>query len=216
MKKITFEMIKVNRVIRYFVFSDLLFFAGWGLIGPIFAIFISSEVASANIAVVGVAVAIYWLTKSFIQIPLSIFLDRHKGEKDDFYVLIAGLVLAGTASMSFLLVKDIIGLYMVVFLQGVAFGLYTPAWSAIFSRHLDADNCSLDWSLDSTAIGIGSGIAAFAGGMIASAWGFPAVFLATSVLSFTSVIILLHLPKLILPKPLSPEGVLREHRPLIG
>ncbi len=214
MKNTIIKNLRLNKVIRHFILSDLLFFAGWGLVGPILAIFIFDRIIGADLIVIGTTTAIYWLTKSLFQVPVAIFLDKKKGEKDDFYVLIAGLTLAGLAAISFILAKTVPALYSAIFIQGLAFGLYTPAWSAIFSRHLDSENCSLNWSLDSTAIGLGSGIAAFAGGYVANIWGFEAVFMATGVLSFVSAFVLLSLPKLILPKPVSTEQIMRDHTPV--
>lgn len=205
MSKFNIKDITVNGVIRHFVLADLLFFAGWGLIGPIFALFVSQKIPGANLVIVGTAVAIYWVVKSVLQVPVAIFLDKNKGEKDDFYTLLIGLSLAGFTALGFLFINNITGLYIMICFQGLAFGLYTPSWSAIFTRHLDKENCSLDWSVDSAAIGIGSGIAAFIGGNVAAIWGFNAVFFATSILSFASVFILFSLPKLILPKPVSKD-----------
>lgn len=194
-----FKDLKINRLIRFFVISDLLFWSGWGFITPIFALFIVGRVAGATIVTVGIASAIYWLTKAIFQMPVALYLDKHAGERDDFHALVSGLILAGFAAISFVLVKTVAGLYFVVFLQALAFGLYTPSWSAIFSRHLDKKNYAFDWSLDNTVIGIALGITAMVGSALAAAFGFNVIFISASVLSFASAILLLFVPDLILP-----------------
>lgn len=192
--------LKINRIIKFFVISDLMLWGGWGLIGPIFSIFLLEHIPGATIATVGGVVATYWITKSVIQLPIAVVLDRHEGERDDFYTLILALLLAGFTALAYLIVKDIASLYFVAFLQGLSFGLYAPAWAGIFSRHLDKEHYAFDWSLDSTTIGLASGVAAFAGGSLANAFGFDIVFILASVFSFFSALLLLMVPDLIMPK----------------
>ena len=75
---------KINRVIKYLILSDLAFWSGWGLFNPVFAIFIIEKIQGGNAFVVGAAVAVYWITKSLLRIPIGIFLDSLTGEKDDY------------------------------------------------------------------------------------------------------------------------------------
>ena len=205
--------LKINRLIRFFVISDLFFWSGWGFINPIFAIFIVNQIEGATVLTVGIASAIYWITKALFQMPVAVYLDKHEGERDDFHALISGLILAGFAAISFVLVTTVAGLYIVIFIQALAFGLYTPAWSAIFSRHLDKKNNAFDWSLDQTVVGIALGITALIGSALASAFGFNAIFICASALSFASAIVLIFVPDLILPEVKNPESLMRDHKP---
>ena len=180
---------------------------------PIFSIFIIQKIPGATLITVGTTIAIYWLTKSIVQMPVAVYIDRREGEKDDFYVLILGLLLGGFSAMLFALVKTIPALFGAIFLQGLAFGLYTPSWSAMFSRHLDKEHYALDWSLDSTTIGLASGITAFFGGALASFFGFETVFVFTGILSLASAALLLTVPNLIIPRPRAKEPLIRDHTP---
>jgi len=77
------ELFKINRVVRFLILSDLIFLSGWGLIDPIFALFVVRDVLGATIITVGAAISVYWITKSLAQIPIAIYLDKHEGERDD-------------------------------------------------------------------------------------------------------------------------------------
>ena len=205
---------KVNRVIRFLVLSDLFFWGGWGLVNPIFALFVVQKIPGATAFTVGASFAVYWIVKALFQIPVSLYLDRHEGEQDDFHALILGLTIAGFAAISFLLVKTVLALFVVAFIQGIGYGLYTPSWSAIFSRHLDKEHYSFDWALDSTSVGIASSVAAFLGGAVASLFGFEAVFILTSILSLASAALLFFIPNLILPRATTPkQPIIPEHNP---
>jgi MFS family permease len=205
---------KVNRVIKYFVISDLLFWGGWGLINPIFALFIVDRIPGGTVFAVGLASALYWIVKSVFQIPVALFLDRRDKDHLDLHILIIGLMLAGFVSMSFPLIPSTAGLYALMVLQGIAYGLYTPSWSAIFSRHLDKSHYAFDWSLDSTTIGLSSGIAALIGGTIASFFGFEMVFILTGFFSFMSALLLLAVPDLVMPRATTEAPpIVPEHTP---
>ncbi len=194
--------LKVGKLVKYFVLSDFFLLAGWGFLDPIFAVFVVQKLPGGNLVTVGIMAAIYWITKSALQVPIANYLDKTAGEKDDFVALIGGLILAGISAMAFALAKTVWEAYLIQAVHAIAFAFYSASWPAIFSRHLDKDRFAFDWSLDSVSIGVASGITGLLGGIVASAWGYTAVFIMTGVLSFVAAFVLLAAPDLILPKPL--------------
>jgi|SRR3989338_517004 len=204
---------EINRVIRYFIITDLLFIGGWGFIGPVFSIFIVDEVRNASIVTVGIVTALYWVLKSFLQVPIALYIDRRKGEKDDYAALLLGLFLAGCAAFSFVFARSVPFLLGSTILQSVAFALYIPAWSAIFSRHLDKSRYALEWSLNSTSLGLASGATALLSGVLVKFVGFNSVFILAALLSFVGVIFLLFLPDITLPSRSSPKPIIKDHSP---
>jgi DHA1 family multidrug resistance protein-like MFS transporter len=206
--------IKINRVIKFLVLSDLLFLGSWSLIQPIFAVFILEKVSGASLVTVGFVAGIYWLVKSLLQIPVANFLDRTEGEKDDFYALMLALVLAAVASFSFAFISKIWQLFLIQFIYAVSMGLYVPSWSGIFSRHLDEKRFSFDWSLDSTLIGLVSFFSAVLGGVLASWFGFPFIFFLVGIFSLGGAFLLFMAPNLIIPKAKKiEEAMTRDHSP---
>jgi len=205
--------ISINRIIRFFIIADLVFLAGWGMVNPIFAIFVVSNIAGATLVTIGTMAAIYWISKSIIQIPIGLYLDKVEGEKDDFYALIIGLLVASLAMFSFMAATEIWHIYLIIFIKAIAFALYAPAWTAIFSRHLDKDHTALEWALGSTSVGMAMGVAGFVGGWLAKIH-FNWVFLFGGFLALASAIILLLVPNLILSpkKPGAPEAILKDHQ----
>jgi len=201
----------VNRVLRHFILSDLLLLGGWGLISPVFGLFVISEIPDATIFSVGISVGIYFITKSIVQLPIAILLDKKQNEGTSFYILISSLILASLSAIAYATVHTVNGLYIVSAIQGFSFGLYTPSWSGMFSKHLDNNHCSLDWSLDSATIGIASGAAAIFGGLIASTFGFISIFVVASLFSFFGAITLLTVPRIIFPNKVPTKMDSNEH-----
>ncbi len=191
---------KVNPIVKYLIFADLSVIGGWGFLTPILPVFIIQDIKGATLATVGVALGIHWLIRSLVHVPLGEILDRIKGEKDDFYALILSLILAGISSFAFLAVSEIWHLYLVMTISGLAFGVYVPAWRGIFSRHLDKERHAFDWSLSSTAIGLGVAAAAFLSGGIASWLGFYILFILMGLLSFFAIFLVMAIPEILLPR----------------
>ena len=174
--------------------------AGWGFIDPLFSVFVLTKIGGATIISIGLLATIYWVTKSVLQIPISVFLDRHVGEKDDFYALIFGLLIISVSSFSFMITQTIGQVYFVQFIKAIGFSLYIPAWSSIFSRHLDKSHTALEWAISSSSVGLGIGAAGFVGSSIANVYGYNFVFLLTGLMALIGAGILLFVPDLILPK----------------
>src|SRR3989344_3513217 len=211
MIKITYWLPAINRIARYFIISDLIMWSGWGFVDPIFSIFVIKNIAGATLVAIGFLATIYWITKGILQIPVSLFLDRTDGEKDDFYALIFGLMITGISAFSFMIVRTLPQVYLVQFIKAIGFALYIPAWSAIFSRHLDKKHMAFDWAVSSSSVSIGIGIAGFIGGSIASIAGFNFVFLVTGLMALVSAVLLLFVPDLILPKTTVETPKLTDH-----
>jgi MFS family permease len=199
--------VKVGRVVKYFIISDFFLLAGWGLIDPIFSVFIIQRVVGGTLMTVGIAAAIYWIIRSVAQIPIAEFLDRIPGEHDDFMALVGGLLLVGISAIAMCWVTRVWELYVVHALQAIAFALYYASWPTIYSRHLDKDAISLDWSLDSSVAGVGAGITGFLGGVIAETLGYNVVFVGAGIMAFIAAFVLIAVPDLILPKPTTPTRV---------
>jgi MFS family permease len=206
--------IRVNRVVKFLVLSDLLFLGSWSLIQPIFPIFIVQKIQGANLVIVGVVAALYWLVKSSLQLPIANYLDKTDGERDDFYALVAGLTLAALAAFSFALIEQVWQLILTQLLYAVAMAFYIPSWSGIFSRHLDEKRFSFDWSLDSTVVGFTSFFAALLSGVLANWLGFSVVFFVVGTASLLSALLIFFAPNLVFPEKPAQNPPFRDHSPL--
>jgi len=191
----------INRIIRTMVISDLIMYSGWGLITPILAIYILEEIKGGNVQIAGIAVGIYWGVKALLQIPLSYFLDNNKGEKDDYYCLIAGIILVSLVPIGFIFASLAWHIYFFQIIRAVGMAMVVPSWAGIYTRHIQKKREAFCWGLDSSAVGIGLGIGGIVGGVIAKIFGFDFLFLSVSLMGIISAILLsLVGSKEILPK----------------
>src|SRR3989344_1077186 len=112
---------KVNKVVKFMVFSDLLLFVGWGFISPIFSIFVLEKIAGATLLTVGVSSAVYWVARAVVQPFVAKQLDKRKGERDDYFTLLGSLVCAGLAAFWIASIKSESMLYIAQIFHGASF-----------------------------------------------------------------------------------------------
>lgn len=175
---------KVNKVIRYLTISDFLIISSFGLIAPIFAVFITDTIVGGTLAVVGIAEAVYLLTKSLCQIPIAGLVDKIKGEKDDFWAMIIGSIGFSIMPLFYLIVNIPLELYIVQFFYGLFTALALPTWMAIFTRHIDRKHEGMEWGIYQTLVDLGAAAAASIGGFIAYQYGFSNLFIFVCIFSF--------------------------------
>lgn len=195
MKNFIKRIIPLNSVIRILIISDFFLLFGWGLISPILAIFITQQIRGGDVGVAGMAIGIYWLTKSFLQIPIGKYLDRNHGEKDDFYFLVAGTFLASLVPIGYIFANQVWHLYSLQIFQAFAMSLTIPSWGGIFIRHIDKGKEAFSYGVESTSISIGAGIAGIAGGTAAKIFGFTPLFIGVSALNIAAAFLLLMISK---------------------
>lgn len=199
-------MIGINKVIRTLIFSDFLLQSGWGLIGPIFAIFLTEQIEGGNLAAVGFVTAFFWLTKSIFQPFIAHYLDIKKGERDDFDFLVKGFYVANLIPLGYFFATEIWHIFLLEFIRGVAMASVVPSWMAIFTRHIDRGWEAFSWSIQSTVIGFAIGLAAIFGGLIATFLGFKVIFLLVALFGLISTTLLFAIKRdLLLPDHSTPK-----------
>jgi len=192
--------IDINRVIKTLIISDFLLQSGWGLIGPIFAIFLTKQIQGGSLEMVGFIAATYWVTKSIVQPFIAHFLDVKRGERDDFRFLVSGMYLANLIPLGYAFSTQSWHIFTLEFIRALAMACVVPSWSAIFTRHIDQGREAFSWSIESTGIGFAAGIAGAFGGLLAGILGFKVVFVLVSLFGLISSSVLLLIRHQIFPK----------------
>jgi len=188
-------MPSINKVIRVLITSDFLLQSGWGLIGPIFAIFLTGQIKGGNLKMVGFVAATYWITKSIVQPFIAKYLDKNHGEKDDFWFLVFGMYVANLVPLGYIFSTQPWHIFTLEFIRALAMACVVPTWSAIFTRHIDSGREAFSWSIESTGIGFAAGMAGAIGASLASIFGFKIVFVLVSIfglMSSSSLLLIRH------------------------
>ncbi len=180
--------LKMNKIIKILILSDVALVSGFGFLAPIFAIFLTERIQGGNIEVVGYAAAIYWIVKSIVVVPLSRYLDKNHGEKDDLWFIVTGNILAALVVFGYIFSRLPWHVYVLQVFYAISMGMNVPAYTAIFTRHIDKGSEASDWGIRSCFIGFGAGIAGALGGIIANRFGFNALFIGVSIFVLLSAL----------------------------
>lgn len=181
----------VNRVIRHLVTSDFVLNFAFGLLAPIFAVFVLKNIQGSSLKVIGLATTFYWIARTATTVPLSKFMDRTDGERDEFYFVVIGMAIISSIPLFYLLANLPWHIYLIQFIYGLANSMVVPAWRILFTDHLDTGRTGFEWSLEDIAIGISVGISAYLGSLLASKFGFNVVFIVLALLGYVATIILI-------------------------
>lgn len=183
--------LKINRIIRFLLLSDLVFWSGWGLVSPILAIFIVDKIQGGSVFVVGASTSIYWIISSVLRVPFGIYLDSRGNEKLDYFFTILGLFFAAVVSFGFIIARFAWHIYLLQALHAVAMSMNFSGWSALFTNHIDKGREATEWGIDATSVGIGTGVSGLIGGWAVERYGFDPVFVFVGILGILGSAILL-------------------------
>ncbi len=169
--------IKINKIVQALIFSDVALTSGFGFVIPVFAIFITDNIKGGSVQVAGFASAIYWIVMSLTVVSFGRYLDKNHGEKDDFWFIVIGNLLAALATAGYIF--SILPWHIYIFqgIYAIGLSMNIAAYAAIFTRHIDKGAEAFDWSVRSAVVGVGTGITGALGGIIVSHWGFTILFL---------------------------------------
>ena len=180
----------INPVIRFLIISDTVIMGAAGLLGPIFALFIEDFIQGGNAATAGLAAGIYLFTKSVLQIPIAHFIDKIRGEKDDFWLMFIFTILIAFIPLLYLIINTPLQLYIIQFVLGLFTAFTFPTYMAIFTRHIDKDKEGIEWGIYFTLTDLTSAMFAVIGGYIAATQGFYVLIIAVVIISFIGAILL--------------------------
>lgn len=182
-----------SKIIKYMILSDLVFWSGWGLFNPIFAIFIVEKIQGGNAFVVGMAIAIYWIVKSLLRVPIGIFLDSLPGERDDYFFSVSGLFIVALIPFGYYFSTMPWHIYLLQAIHGVAMAVSLSGWHAVFTRHIDKGREATEWGIEATTYGFGIGISGVVGGWLVTKFGFEPVLIMVGIMGLIGATILLGL-----------------------
>ncbi len=181
----------INPVIRFLILGDVIYYAGIGLLTPIFAVFIIDSVPGGSVEVAGIAIAIYLVTKSVMQLPAAYIIDKICGDKDDFWFMFVSLFVAAIVPLSYLFVSTPFELYIAQFVLGLALAFNFPSFMALFTKYIPDSKEATTWSIYYALFDLLSAGAAAIGGIMAVIFGFGPLIIAVSSIGVIGALLLL-------------------------
>lgn len=159
------------------------------MLGPIYALFVNrigSDLLDASSAFAVYAAA------GLTTLISGQYADKLK---ENELIVVLGYTLMGTAFFSYTLVNSLGSLLLVQVAIGLGEAIYSPAFDAIYSKHLDGHKSGRQWGAWESLNYFTTALGAISGGFLATFFGFNSLFIAMGLLCFTSAIFIFHLPR---------------------
>lgn len=187
----------MKRVIILLIISDILILSAFGLVTPIFAIFLKEGISGGSILAAGIASTIFLLVKSVCQLPFSLYIDTKRSK---LRFLLFGTLLISAVPFVYAFSPNVSWIFFAQGIYGLGAALAYPTWFSLFTMHLDRKHRGFEWSLWSTGVGLGAALTAFLGAIIARSLGFQVLFFIVGFCSLAGMFVLFFLSKRYLKK----------------
>ncbi len=179
-----------NRAIKTLLLTNALVRLSAAMLGPIYALFVEqvggslldASLAGATLAIVaGITVLLTGRAVDQVKRPA--------------YILVVGYLFIGISFFLYTLVDSIWQLLLVQILIGLGEAIASPAFDALYSKHLDGHSEGKEWGAWEAMNYFTLAVGALIGGFIATNAGFSTLFLVMATLCLLSIVYILVLPK---------------------
>lgn len=185
----------MNKVIKNLILTDIAFWTGWGMITPVFAIFVVDRIIGGTALTVGIAVAIYWTLRATLVFPFAKIIDKYIGEKDDYLFLVCGNFLAALVPFGYIFAIYPWHIYILQVAYGVGMAMAFVGWRTMFTRNIVKGKEASQWAINEATLGLGTASAGIFTGFVITNWGYSIAFVFAGTFSMISVVVLLYLRK---------------------
>lgn len=183
----------MNKKLLLLILSDILILSSFGLIGPIFAIFIIENLEGGTIVAAGLATTIFLVVKSTVQLPLSKIIDK---EKHKTHSLLLGTFLIISVPFIYVSAKSVYVIFIAQAVYGLGAALAYPSWFSLFTTYMDKRHRGFEYTIWSTGVGIGGALAAYLGAEVANLLGFKILFFVVGGIALMGFLILIVLNRI--------------------
>lgn len=178
---------EINPVVKAYMVSEALLWSAWDFITPIFAVFIVKNIPSGSIQTAAIGFSIYLITRVVFEIISGRLLQGSTNRKK-YTTAILGMICLSFSYLGFAFSQNILTVFFFYSLLGIGLGIASPAKSSLFSTHLDKNKEATEWSLSDALILICMALATALGGFVASQYGFPTLFILSSIISLLATL----------------------------
>ncbi len=178
---------KINPIVLAFIFSEAFFWSAWNLVSPIIAVYVVSTLPSGTVQTAAFGFTLYLLVRVIVGLFVS-NLVKFPSDRKRMITDAVGMVLLSCCYLLIAFIPSIVTFYIFFIIAGVSFGISSPAKYPMFSLNLNRQQASRTWSTYDAITFTGMGIAIAFGGVIATKFGFKALFILSSFVNLIGIL----------------------------
>ncbi len=182
-----------NKAIRILLTTNGFILIASAMLAPIYALFV--EEIGGDLLSASYAFAVF----AFVAGVTTLFSGKYADKlKNNSRIMVFGYGLIGLGFLGFTLVSSVVGLLIIQVVIGIGHAVYSPAFDAAYSEHLDTRKSGREWGAWEAINYFTAAAGAILGGLFVTLFGFDAMFIIMALLCFMSAAYIFRLPKRIL------------------
>ena len=182
-----------NKAIRILLVTNGFILIAGAMLGPIYALFVKK--IGGDLLDASYAFGVFALAAGTTTLISGKYADRLK---ENELIIVLGYGILGIGFLGYTLVNSIWSLLVIQIIIGLGEAIYTPAFDAVYSKHLDDHRSGREWGAWEAVNYFTIAFGAVAGGFLVTFFGFNTMFVVMGLLCFVSAIYIFRLPRRIL------------------
>ncbi|MCK4635193.1 MAG: MFS transporter [Candidatus Aenigmarchaeota archaeon] len=182
-----------NKALRILLITNAMVLAAGAMLGPIYALFVKN--VGGSLLDASIAGGFFALAAGITTLLAGKYADK---VKEDELIVVFGYSVMGLGFLFYNFVNSIWSLFLLQIVIGFAEAFYSPAFDALYSKHLTRKKAGREWGAWEGMRYFTTAFGAIVGGFIVVQFGFGAIFTIMSALCFLSAIYIYFLPRKVL------------------
>ena len=174
----------MHKQLRLFLVVDGIYALAFGMLGPIYAVFVQQ--IGGDILEAGTAWAIFMISSGIGIFLMGKLQDRISKDK---LFLVVGYAMRSLGFLGYYFVSNVTQMFVLQVFLGLAVMVISPATYSFYAKHVDTKKLASQWAAWEGTWYLVQGIAALIGSFLASLYGFKTLFLVMFIASLFSLAI---------------------------
>ncbi|HZJ41704.1 MAG TPA: MFS transporter [Patescibacteria group bacterium] len=189
MKRILF----FNKALRILLSTNAMILMAGAMLGPIYALFV--ERIGGNLMDASIAGGIFAFVAGVTTLISGKYSDKIK---ENELIIVLGYLIMAIGFFLYFWVNSIVFLFVVQAIIGLGEAIYSPAFDAVYSKHLDGHKSGTQWGAWESMNYFTTAIGAIVGGALVTLFGFQIIFIIMGSLCFSSALYVFQLKRKVL------------------
>ena len=168
LKKIVRKLRKFNKVVIFLSLSDVFSWGSFTVISILSGIYLSHKLGVDTIKLIGIGTAIYFFTRAAFQIPIGLFTDKYKKDRDEILILFVGVLLMGVPYLFYPYIQQPSHYFILQFIFGLGVSLNVTNWRKLFALNIDGGKEGIQYGIYELIMSVCSGFLSILAGSIAN------------------------------------------------
>jgi len=182
-----------NKALRILLSTNALILMAGAMLGPIYAIFVVN--VGGDLMDASIAGSIFALAAGLTTLISGKYSDKIK---ENELIVVLGYSIMGLGFILYNWVNSITLLFIVQAIGGLGEAIYSPAFDAVYSKHLDGHRSGTQWGAWESMNYFITALGAIIGGLLVTLFSFQLLFTIMGILCFSSAWYIYHLKRSVL------------------